>query len=77
MNRYNYIKLYVLPPEQSYMLQETQIPIVYHDKMRDTKGKLRVFLQTAMVLHSRILLYLQTAYVLLDYTLNSMVDNVQ
>ena len=42
MNRYNDIKPYVLPPEQSDMLQETQIPIVYHDEMRDTRGKLRV-----------------------------------
>ena len=42
MNRYNDIKPYVLPPEQSDMLQEAQIPIVYHDEMRDTKGKLRV-----------------------------------
>ena len=40
MNRYNDRKPYVLPPEQSDMLQEAQIPIVYHDEMRDTKGKL-------------------------------------
>ena len=33
--------------------------------------------QTAMVFRSRFLLYVQTACVLLDYTLNSMVDNVQ
>lgn len=36
------IKPYVLPPEQSDMLQETQIPIIYHDETRDMKGKLRV-----------------------------------
>lgn len=38
---------------------------------------LQHILQTAMVLHSRILLYVQTAYALLDYTWNNMVDNVQ
>ena len=36
------VKPYALPPEQSDMLQEAQIPIVYHDEMRDTEGKLRV-----------------------------------
>lgn len=35
-------KSYVLSPEQSDMLQEAQIPIVYHDELRDTEGKLRV-----------------------------------
>ena len=36
------VKPYVPSPEQSDMLQEAQIPIVYHDEMCDTKGKLRV-----------------------------------
>lgn len=35
-------KLYELPTEQSDMLNDAQIPIVYHDEMRDTRGKLRV-----------------------------------
>ena len=35
-------KQYELPTEQSYMVNDAQIPIVYHDEMRDTKGKLRV-----------------------------------
>ena len=33
---------YELPTEQSDMLNDAQIPIVYHDEMRDTRGKLRV-----------------------------------
>lgn len=41
-DNYNDIKPYVLPPEQSDMLQETQIPIIYHDETQDMKGKLRV-----------------------------------
>ena len=41
-DKHSDVKPYVLPPEQSDMLQEAQIPIVYHDEMRDTKGKLRV-----------------------------------
>lgn len=35
-------KPYELPTEQSDMLNDAQIPIVYHDEMRDTRGKLRV-----------------------------------
>lgn len=38
----NEAKPYALPPEQSDMLQETQIPIVYHDEMHDAEGKRRV-----------------------------------
>lgn len=38
----NDVKPYKLPPEQSDMLQETQIPIIYHDESLDMKGKLRV-----------------------------------
>ena len=41
-NNHSDVKPYVLPQEQSDLLQEAQIPIVYHDEMRDTKGKLRV-----------------------------------
>ena len=35
-------KPYELPTEQSDMLNDAQIPIVYHDEKRDTRGKLRV-----------------------------------
>ena len=42
MNIYNDIMPYLLTPEQSDMLQDTQIPIVYHGEMRDAKGKLSV-----------------------------------
>lgn len=41
-NNYNDVKPYILPPEQSDMLQEKQIPIVYHDETLDMEGKLRV-----------------------------------
>ena len=42
IDKHSDVKPYVLPPEQSDMLQEAQIPTVYHDEMRDTRGKLRV-----------------------------------
>lgn len=41
-DNYSDIKPYVLPPEQSDMLQDAQIPIIYHDETRDMDGKLRV-----------------------------------
>lgn len=41
-NNYSDIKPCVLPPEQSDMLQDAQIPIIYHDETRDMDGKLRV-----------------------------------
>lgn len=40
-NRYE-CKPYMLPTDRSDMLNDAQIPIVYHDEMRDTEGKLRV-----------------------------------
>lgn len=42
IDKYSEVKPYVLPEEQSDMLQEAQIPIIYHDESRDTEGKLRV-----------------------------------
>lgn len=36
------VKKYETPPEQSDLLQEAQIPIVFHEEMRDAEGKLRV-----------------------------------
>ena len=41
-DNYSDVKPYVLPPEQSDMLQDAQIPIIYHDETRDMDGKLRV-----------------------------------
>lgn len=38
----NNIKPYVLPAETFDMLADTQIPIIFHDEMKDTEGKLRV-----------------------------------
>lgn len=35
-------KPYVLPTETSDMLSDAQIPIIYHDEMKETEGKLRV-----------------------------------
>ena len=36
------VKPYGFSQEQSDMLLESQIPIMYHDEMSDTKGKFRV-----------------------------------
>jgi len=42
IDKHSVVKPYILPSVQSDMLQETQIPIVYHDEARDMEGKLRV-----------------------------------
>lgn len=41
-DNYSDVKPYVLPPEQSDILQNAQIPIIYHDETHDMDGKLRV-----------------------------------